>query len=87
MKDDEGLQVDFMTTVSGIRSFEGIRKRAVNLRAGAATVPVASLADIIKMKRAANRPQDLAVLAILESTLEAIEAAQKEKGSGPSGSA
>jgi len=39
---------------------------------------VASLADIIKSKRAAGRPQDLAVLRLLEKTLE--EASHQPKG-------
>ena len=34
---------------------------------------VASLRDIIKSKRAAGRPQDLAVLPVLERTLNAKE--------------
>ncbi len=81
MNDDETLQVDFMDEVSGIRSFEGIRKRARPVPVGSAMVRVAALADIIKSKRAANRPRDLAVLEILEKTLEAIEAnAQRETG-------
>ena len=81
MNDDETLQVDFMDEVSGIRSFEGVRKRARPVQVGSATVRVAALADIIKSKRAANRPRDLAVLEILEKTLEAIEAnAQRETG-------
>lgn len=72
MNDDETLQVDFMDEVSGIRSFEGVRKRANSVTVGNTTVRVAALADIIKSKRAANRPRDLAVLEILEKTLEAI---------------
>lgn len=74
MNDDETLQVDFMEEVSGIRSFEEVRKRALLVRVGDAGVRVAALADIIKSKRAANRPRDLAVLEILEKTLEAIAA-------------
>ncbi len=76
MNDDETLQVDFMDEVSGIRSFEGVRKRArrVPVPIGNATVRVAALADIIKSKRAANRPRDLAVLEILEKTLAEITA-------------
>ncbi|MGA7237411.1 MAG: nucleotidyltransferase [Bryobacteraceae bacterium] len=52
MNDDETLQVDFMDEVSGIRSFEGIRKRARPVPVGSAMVRVAALADIIKSKRA-----------------------------------
>ena len=82
MNDDETLQVDFMDEASGIRSFEGVRKRASAMRVGDSTVRVAALADIIKSKRAANRPRDRAVLEILEKTLEAIEdSAKGEAGS------
>jgi len=77
MNDDETLQVDFMDEVSGIRSFEGVRKRAHRVPVGASTICLASLADIIKMKKATNRPRDRAVLEILEKTLEAITAQQE----------
>jgi hypothetical protein len=43
---------------------------------GDSSIYVASLADIIKMKKATNRPRDRAVLDILEQTLEAIKAKQ-----------
>ena len=75
MNDDESLQVDFMDEVSGIRSFEGIRKRSENISVAGERVRVAAaLADIIKMKRAANRPRDRAVLEDLEITLEKSKA-------------
>ena len=79
MNDDETLQVDFMEQVSGVRSFEGLRKRAATLTVGETGICVADLADIIKMKRAANRPKDRAVLEILEKTLEAIKSNEEEK--------
>lgn len=69
-RDSDGLQLDFMTLIDGVRSFEGLRKHAVPVQFGDASLPVASLADIIKSKRAAGRPQDLAVLPLLEKTLE-----------------
>lgn len=82
MNDDETLQVDFLDEASGIRSFEDVRKRASTVRIGDSTVRVAALADIIKIKRAANRPRDRAVLEILEKTREAIEdSAKSEAGS------
>jgi len=37
---------------------------------GGAGLLVASLSDIVKSKKAAGRPQDLAVLPVLEKTLE-----------------
>lgn len=68
VRDDDGLQVDFMGTIHGIRSFEGLRDRATSLEVGGAPILVASLDDIIRSKRAARRPRDLAVLEVLEKT-------------------
>ena len=70
MRDDDLLQVDFMGTIHGVRSFEGLRDRAARIEVGGTTILVASLADIIKSKRAAGRPRDRAVLEILEIALE-----------------
>ena len=70
VRDDDGLQVDFMGTIHGVRSFEGVRDRASWIAIGDASVLVASLADVIRSKRAAGRPRDLAVLEILEAALE-----------------
>jgi predicted nucleotidyltransferase len=69
-RDDDGLQVDFMAVVHGLRSFEGARDRATLVDVGGARLHVASLADIIRSKRAAGRPRDIAVLDILEKTRE-----------------
>ena len=45
-RDSDGLQLDFMTAIDGVRSFEGLRKRARVVRFGETTLYVASLADI-----------------------------------------
>ena len=70
VRDDDGLQLDFMGTIHGIRSFAGLRTRATVMKIGGVPIVVASLADIIRSKKAARRPRDVAVLAILEQTLE-----------------
>lgn len=67
--DDRGLQLDFMPVIHGIRTFESLRSRAEPMRIGAEAVLVASLADIVKSKKAAARPRDRAVIDILEATL------------------
>jgi predicted nucleotidyltransferase len=77
MRDRDGLQLDFMTDIHGVAAFEGLRKRPNAVRFGDAELMVAALADIIKSKRAAGRPEDLAVLRLLEKTLE--EASRKQK--------
>ena len=74
VRDDDGLQLDFMVTIHGIRSYAGIRDRASLIDVGGTVLRVASLADIIRSKRAAGRPRDLAVLEVLEAAHE--EAAQ-----------
>jgi len=66
---DDGLQIDFMATIHGIRSFEGVRDRADIIEIDGVPLRVAALADIIRSKRAARRPRDLAVLDILEKAL------------------
>jgi predicted nucleotidyltransferase len=77
---DDGLQVDFMATIHGIRSFEGLRDRADTVEFGGVTIWVAALQDIIKSKKAARRPRDLAVLPVLEKALE--EANHKKEKTG-----
>ena len=69
-RDEDGLQLDFMGEIHGVRSFEGLRKRAIRVRLGDRELVVAALADIIKSKKAADRPRDRAVLPILEKALE-----------------
>ena len=69
-RDSDGLPLDFMSAIDGVRSFEGLRNRASQVQFGKAALYVAALADIIKSKKAAGRPRDLAVLAALEKALE-----------------
>lgn len=71
VRDDDGLQVDFMGAIHGIRSFEALRSRASVVRFGDVELRVASLDDVIRSKRAAGRPRDLAVLPLLEQARDA----------------
>jgi hypothetical protein len=75
-RDEDGLQVDFMAGIHGVRSFEGLRSRAQPWEFGGAPLLVADLADIVRSKRAAGRRRDRAVLDILERTLHEKETAQ-----------
>jgi predicted nucleotidyltransferase len=68
-RDRDGLHLDFMAKIDGIRSFESLRGRATAVTFGGHNLLVASLADIIKSKARAGREQDLAVLPILQRTL------------------
>jgi hypothetical protein len=63
-----------MATIHGIRSFEGLRDRATAIEVAGVPVLVAALTDIIRSKRAAGRPRDLAVLEVLEAAREEAEA-------------
>jgi hypothetical protein len=70
VREDDGLQIDFMGTIHGIRSFEGVRDRAAIIEIDGVPIRVASLSDVVRSKKAANRPRDRAVLEILEKALE-----------------
>ena len=70
VREEDGLQLDFMATIHGIRSFEGVRDRASVVEIDGVPILVASLADVIRSKKAARRPRDLAVLELLEKALE-----------------
>lgn len=69
VREHDGVQLDFMSRLDGIRSFEALRARATRVRFGRASLLVAALEDIIRSKAAANRPQDRAVLPVLRRTL------------------
>lgn len=73
VNDQRGLQADFMPTIHGVNSFNSLRSRARTVTIGNRPLWVADLRDIIASKRAAGRPQDQAVLAILETTLREKE--------------
>ncbi|NBU41765.1 MAG: hypothetical protein EBS51_13380 [Planctomycetia bacterium] len=71
VNDDTGLQADFMPVIHGVRSFEGLKRRATTAVVGGQSVLVATLEDILKSKKAAGRERDQAVIPILEQTLRA----------------
>ena len=67
---DDGLQIDFMGAIHGVRSFAGVRDRAQTIDVDGVPLRVAALSDIIRSKKAAKRPRDLAVIDMLEKALE-----------------
>jgi hypothetical protein len=75
VRDRDGLQLDFMARIDGIRSFERLRASASPIAFGDSSILVAALRDIIRSKKAAGRPQDLAILPTLRRTLDEIEKA------------
>ena len=69
VREEDGLQIDFMGSIHGVRSLGSLRSRARVVAFEGGQLLVADLADVIKSKRAAGRPRDLASLAILEKAL------------------
>jgi hypothetical protein len=59
-------QLDVVTLPAHVGRFEDVRARAHETPLGDVTVPIASRRDLVEMKRAAGRPQDLADLELLE---------------------
>jgi predicted nucleotidyltransferase len=72
----DGLQLDFMQTIHGVKSLASLRSRARQLDFDGSPLLVADLSDIIKSKKEAGRATDRAVLGILEKTLARQKADQ-----------
>jgi hypothetical protein len=62
--------LDITFTPSGTRGFDDLKRDVVMLRVRGIDVPVASLADVIRSKEAADRQRDRAVLPVLRELLE-----------------
>ncbi len=56
-RDTDALQLDFMTRLDGVDSYNSLRSRATAFTIGGENLLVADLADIIKSERAAGRPK------------------------------
>ena len=65
------IQVDFMFYIGPRLTFESVRSRSTVVQMKAGKLMVASLADVIKSKKNANRLKDKAVLPLLEEVLRA----------------
>lgn len=59
--------LDVITLPAHLGSFTDMRARAHEVRLGDLSIPIAHRDDLLKMKRAAGRPQDLADVQLLES--------------------
>ena len=66
----DGQALDLLGLMSGLGGYDDIIDRAVELDVGDHAVQVLSLEDLIRTKRAAGRPKDLAVIPMLEATLQ-----------------
>jgi hypothetical protein len=76
-KSPEGIQLDFLYQLASKDRYENIKERAQPVDFEGNKLYVATLGDIIRAKQAANRPKDIAVLPILNLTLEEQ---QRKKG-------
>ncbi len=73
-----------MPVVDGVKSFESLRSRAHRVEVENAPLLLASLGDIIKSKRSAGRARDLAVMEVLERTLnEQTNFSAEKNGAAP----
>jgi hypothetical protein len=59
--------LDVLTLPAHLGSFADMRGRAHEVPLGDLSIPIAHREDLLKMKRAAGRPQDLADVKLLES--------------------
>ena len=62
--------LDILETPSGTRGFEDLARDAEQVQIDGRTILVASLDDLIRMKRAAGRPKDLVEIEILGALRE-----------------
>jgi hypothetical protein len=65
--------VDVLGTPSGVAGFDELDRRAVPFDLGDVTVRVASIEDLIRMKRAAGRPKDLIEVEVLAAVRDEVE--------------
>lgn len=70
--------LDLLGDVAGVESFEGLWERSVEMDLDGLRIRVASLDDLISMKRAANRPKDQLHLMELEALRRLIEEEQSQ---------
>lgn len=86
VREDDGLQADFMATIHGVRSFAALWAASGQLEFGGYPLLIASLRAVVESKRAAGRTRDKAVLDILERALDEEKARdQKTKTRSPKG--
>ena len=69
--DLEGEDLDLLAEMSGIGGYDDVAPTVIELEVGGRRVQVLPLERLIATKRAAGRAKDLAMLPLLEATLEA----------------
>jgi hypothetical protein len=71
--------LDLLGTPAGVAGYEQLRRGAERLDVDGMEVLVASIDDLITMKRASGRPKDLVELEILGALREELEVSQRRK--------
>lgn len=66
-------EIDLLAEVAGLGSWDEVKNGSVDVEAFERTFSILDLRSLIRAKRAAGQPKDLAVLPELESLLEACE--------------
>ena len=72
MHQSEAFVIDFVFAPKGLDSYSSVKKRSSKVLFGDHGLQIASLEDVIASKRAAARKKDLAILPVLEMTLDEI---------------
>ncbi|HEY6844036.1 MAG TPA: hypothetical protein VI391_07705 [Thermoanaerobaculia bacterium] len=65
--------LDCLGTPAGSKGYEGLARTATRMDVGGLEVAVASLEDLIQMKRAAGRPKDLIEVEVLAAVRDEID--------------
>ncbi|HLJ73290.1 MAG TPA: hypothetical protein VKU62_01800 [Thermoanaerobaculia bacterium] len=65
--------LDCLGTPAGSKGYDGLARTATKMNVGGLEVAVASLEDLIQMKRAAGRPKDLIEVEVLAAVRDEIE--------------
>lgn len=71
--------LDCLGTPAGAQGYGDLIRNAVEVEIAGVPVRVVALRDLIRMKRAAGRPKDLAELEILGALLEEIEGESEDE--------
>jgi hypothetical protein len=73
--------LDILGRPAGVAGFDALEREATVFRFDGLAVPVASIEDLISMKRAAGRPKDLIEVEVLGALRDEIANQDREPGS------